>query len=165
MSLYDVRKFTEPVGYYSPDHLINARSSKHCSGVRYDHEGRTLIASYNDEDIYSFDVHQHLRSAGDYKSHAINAAQKPHFPDNGSRKKKQKFNVRDTGADMDDKKVGAAGRGKWVKGSGNSDEDEDADNDNDNNESSSGSEDELDEEDDRKVEHSEHSEKGNYLMR
>ncbi len=52
ISLYDSRKFTDPVSYFCPQHL--ASSPAHVTGLKYDHTGEMLIGSYNDDDVYSF---------------------------------------------------------------------------------------------------------------
>jgi len=61
VAIYDTRAFTKPFGYLMPNHL--REEDKHISGIKYDCTGRELIASYNDEDIYSFSVAEHLIAA------------------------------------------------------------------------------------------------------
>jgi len=57
ISLYDSRKFTEPVSYLCPESL--ASSTAHVTGLKYDHTGEMLIGSYNDDDVYSFQLAEH----------------------------------------------------------------------------------------------------------
>jgi len=58
IALYDTRAFAKPFGYLAPNHLRN--EDRHVSGIKYDCTGRELIASYNDEDIYSFSIAEHI---------------------------------------------------------------------------------------------------------
>jgi WD repeat-containing protein 42A len=61
VALYDTRSFAKPFGYLMPNHLRG--EGKHISGVKHDCTGREIIASYNDEDIYSFNIAEHLIAA------------------------------------------------------------------------------------------------------
>ena len=73
ISLYDSRKFTDPVSYFCPQHLVS--SPAHVTGLKYDHTGEMLIGSYNDDDVYSFllkedTIETRRRSAGANRTRA-----------------------------------------------------------------------------------------------
>jgi WD40 repeat protein len=60
IAIYDARKFTNPVSYLCP--AVVAVSNVHCTGIKYDHTGNILLASYNDHDVFSFLVNEHAVS-------------------------------------------------------------------------------------------------------
>ena len=62
VSLYDARKFDTPFGHLMPRHLWG--EDKHISGVKYNWSGTEILASYNDDDVYSFDIAQHMTTIG-----------------------------------------------------------------------------------------------------
>ena len=75
IAIYDSRKFDLPVGYLCPDKL--AQSSAHVTGLKYDHTGNMLIGSYNDDDVYSFLIHENMISTRRTISTAAAAAHPP----------------------------------------------------------------------------------------
>ena len=66
VSLFDIRKFNSPFGYLCPRHLQD--SSEHVTGIKYNWCGSELIATYNDEHLYSFDPELHIRGANSMTS-------------------------------------------------------------------------------------------------
>jgi hypothetical protein len=75
VALYDSRKINTPYAYLCPEKL--GSSTAHVTGLKYDHCGEMLIASYNDENIYSFYVKDHSiptrRSEGSSNSRRSNS--------------------------------------------------------------------------------------------
>lgn len=53
-------RFDSPCVQMCPDHLVN--SSEHVTGVKFNYSGNLIVASYNDEDIYTLDVTKHSKS-------------------------------------------------------------------------------------------------------
>lgn len=66
LSLFDVRKPDNAFGYLCPQHSLSSIDSSHITGLKYTADGKMLIASYNDENIYSFIIQDHQR--GDLKA-------------------------------------------------------------------------------------------------
>jgi len=79
--IYDKRKIQEdgdPMKKYCPHHLINSDVRANVTCLVYNYNGTELLASYNDEDIYSFDT-THSDGAEfihRYKGHRNNATVK-----------------------------------------------------------------------------------------
>lgn len=62
VAIFDARKFDaeNPVSFYlCPNHLIS--STEHITGIKYNFSGTSLLASYNDEDAYLFDINTHSK--------------------------------------------------------------------------------------------------------
>ena len=60
VSIYDARKFTKPISYLFPNHLLD--SHEHITGIKYDYSGNIIVASYNDENVYTMDTSLHAKS-------------------------------------------------------------------------------------------------------
>ena len=60
--VYDQRFSREHVGFFCPNEL--ASSEEHITSLKYNYSGREIIASYNDDYIYSFDTNEHMNSTG-----------------------------------------------------------------------------------------------------
>ena len=56
LSLYDTRMFGSPVAYLCPERIINASRSCHVTGVKFNYSGDSVVASYNDEAVYTMQV-------------------------------------------------------------------------------------------------------------
>jgi hypothetical protein len=56
LSLYDTRMFGSPVAYLCPERIINASRSCHVTGVKFNFSGESVVASYNDEAVYTMQV-------------------------------------------------------------------------------------------------------------
>lgn len=65
ISLFDIRVPTNPFSFLCPTHLLpgdsNRQSQSHVTGIKYNYNGSLLLASYNDEQIYTFQVPNNLR--------------------------------------------------------------------------------------------------------
>ena len=59
--VYDQRFSKEPFGYFCP--LSLESSEEHITSLKYNYSGREIIASYNDDYIYSFDTFEHFNSS------------------------------------------------------------------------------------------------------
>eukprot|EP01041_Mallomonas_annulata_P005665 gene5665-11435_t len=57
---FDSRMSNTVGGYMSPHHL--SRRSENITGIAYNYSGDSLVATYNDEHIYTFDTNVHVRS-------------------------------------------------------------------------------------------------------
>jgi WD repeat-containing protein 42A len=62
VSLFDIRQSKQPFGYLCPEHCLSSVDRSHITGVKYTMDGKMLIASYNDENIYSFVIQDNQRS-------------------------------------------------------------------------------------------------------
>ena len=56
LSLFDMRKFDQPVAYLCPANIASAAAVSHVTGVKFDYAGKSVVASYNDEAVYSMKV-------------------------------------------------------------------------------------------------------------
>lgn len=72
VSVFDTRNFVNPVSYLCPVPISESSDDLHITGVRYNFAGNTVLASYNDEAIYSMQMDLHSisshRIAGDKNS-------------------------------------------------------------------------------------------------
>ena len=59
--VYDQRFSREHIGSFCPNGLVS--SDEHITSLKYNYSGREIIASYNDDYIYSFDTTEHLNSS------------------------------------------------------------------------------------------------------
>ncbi|RYH25831.1 hypothetical protein EON65_15165 [archaeon] len=53
IAIYDLRSPTHPVHFLCPQHL-QTNNNKHITGLKYSYNGELIVASYNDEDVYTF---------------------------------------------------------------------------------------------------------------
>ena len=56
LSIFDTRKFGSPVAYLCPQSIVNAKRSCHVTGTKFNFSGESLVASYNDEAVYTMQV-------------------------------------------------------------------------------------------------------------
>lgn len=55
VALFDLRQATAPFAVLCPKRLVRHMTHFHVTGVKYAHDGSSLLASYNDEHVYLFD--------------------------------------------------------------------------------------------------------------
>jgi WD repeat-containing protein 42A len=73
--LHDTRFPKDPFGFLCPEHLLDGHTA-HVTGLKYSYNGALLLASYNDDDVYSFNVARHSRliDESEFKERVLTSA-------------------------------------------------------------------------------------------
>mmetsp|Transcript_22582 Transcript_22582/g.32466 ORF Transcript_22582/g.32466 Transcript_22582/m.32466 type:complete len:564 (-) Transcript_22582:66-1757(-) len=71
VSVFDTRKFVNPVSYLCPTPIAELSSTSHVTGVKFNYAGDTVLASYHNEAVYSMQMDKHT-----IPSHRIRSGQK-----------------------------------------------------------------------------------------